>query len=124
MSPGKVGLGLFKVQSWFKMGQHGCQRLEVLPRFAVLENPQCADDHREEGEVEDDKGNDQQEEVQSKVGDDEEKNQRVDMVCRDEGADPLHSSAGSPVNQHLLHLSHSMKGKLQYLQHHRELEES
>lgn len=46
------------------------------------------------------------------------------MMSRDKGADPLHSSAGSPVNQYLLYLSHSMEGKLQYLQHHRETEES
>lgn len=123
MSPGKVGLSLLKVQAWLELSQHGSQGLEVLPRFAVLENPQCADDHREEGQVENDEGNDEKEEVQSKVGDDEEENKSVDMVSWDKGADPLHSGAGSPVNQHLLYLDHSMERKLQNLEYHRETEE-
>lgn len=80
-----------------------------------LENTQCADDHREEWEVENQQGDEEDEEVNGEVGDDEEEDERVDMVGGDQGTEPLHASSWCPVDEVLLDLQQGVQGELQQL---------
>lgn len=58
---------------------------------ADLKNPQCADDHGEEREVENQQGDAEDEEIDCEVGDDEEDDEGVDVMRGDEGTEPLHA---------------------------------
>lgn len=66
--------------------------------LAALEDTQCADDHGDEGEVEDKQRDDKREQVNSQVADDEEKNECVDVLCWDDCAEPLDSGPWRPVD--------------------------
>lgn len=57
--------------------------------LAALENTQCADDHGDEGEVEDEQRDNESKQVNCQVADDEEEDQSVDMLCRNDRAQPL-----------------------------------
>lgn len=56
-----------------------------------LKNQQCADDHGEEREVENQQGDAEDEEINCEVGDDKEDDKGVDVMRRDEGTEPLHA---------------------------------
>lgn len=56
-----------------------------------LKYTQCADDHGEEREVENQQGDDEDEELDCKVGDDKEEYKCVNVVGGDQGAEPLHA---------------------------------
>lgn len=65
----------------------------IYTRLASLEDPQCADDHGDEREVEDKQRDDESEQVNGQVADDKEENECVDMLRWDDGAEPLDSGS-------------------------------
>ena len=86
--------------------------------LASLENAQCAEDHGDEGQVEDEQGDDEGEQVHCQVTDDEEEDEGVDVLCGDEGAQPLDPGTRAPVHHVVLHLHHNVQGVLEHLATH------
>lgn len=80
-----------------------------------LKYPQRADDHGEEGEVENQQRDEEDEELNGEVGDDEEKDECVNVVSGDEGAEPLHAGPRRPVYEMLFYLQQSVQRELQQL---------
>lgn len=72
--------------------------MEVLPAFAALEDSQCADGHGNKGEVEDEERDDEGKQINGEIGDDEEEDKSIDVLCWDDGAQPLDASTRCPVN--------------------------
>lgn len=60
--------------------------------LAALENSQSADDHGDEGEVEDEQRDDESEQVDGQVTNDEEEDESVDVMCGDDCAQPHDTS--------------------------------
>lgn len=87
----------------------------IYTHLASLEDPQCADDHGDEGEVEDKQRDDESEQVNGQVADDKEENECVDMLRWDDCAEPLDSGSRCPVDQVLLHFNNAMQWILQHL---------
>lgn len=84
-------------------------------RLAALENTQRADDHGDEGKVEDEQRDDKSKQVDCQAADDEEENQCVDVLRGDDRAQPLDSGPRRPVDQVLFHLNNGMQRVLQHL---------
>lgn len=80
-----------------------------------MENSQSANDHGDEGKVEDKQRDDKSKQVNGEVADDEEEDESVDVLCGDDGAQPLHACPRCPVNQVLLHLNNDMQRILEQL---------
>lgn len=80
-----------------------------------LKHTQSADDHGEEGEVENQHRDEEDEEVDCEVGDDEEEDKGVHVVSGDQGAEPLHAGARRPVDQMLFYFQQGVQRKLQHL---------
>ena len=66
--------------------------------LAALENSQSADDHGDEGEVEDKQRDNKRKQVNCQVANDEEENEGVDVMGGDDGAQPQDTSPRCPVN--------------------------
>lgn len=84
-----------------------------------LKYPQCADDHGEEWEVENQQRDEEDEELDCEVGDDKEEDKCVDVVRGDQGAEPLHAGPWRPVDEVLLDLQQSVQRELQQLEKHK-----
>lgn len=76
----------------------GISEIAKYAHLASLEDTQCADDHGDEGEVEDKQRDDKSKQVNGQVADDEEENECVDMLRWDDCAEPLDSGPRRPVN--------------------------
>lgn len=80
-----------------------------------MEDTQCADYHRDEGEVKDKQRDDKSKQVNGQVADDEEENKCVDMLRWDDCAEPLDTCPRRPVNKVLLHFNNALQWVLQHL---------
>lgn len=69
-----------------------------------LKYTEGADNHGEEREVKNQQRDDKDKKFNREVGDDKEEDECVDMMCGDQGAEPLHASPRRPVNEVLLDL--------------------
>lgn len=67
--------------------------LSQKSNITYLKHTQSTDHHGEERQVENQQRDDKDEELNCEVGDDEEEDQRIDVVGRDQGTEPLHASA-------------------------------
>ena len=83
-----------------------------------MENAQSAEDHGDEGHIEDDQGDYEGEQVHCQITDDEEEDEGVDVLRGDECAEPQDTSSRRPVHQVLLHLHHNVEGVLEHLATH------
>lgn len=91
------------------------QHQTIDAHLASLEDPQRADDHGDEGQVENEQRDDKSKQVDSQVADDEEENKCVDVVRWDDCAEPLDSGSRGPVHQVLLHFHNGLQRRLQHL---------
>lgn len=80
-----------------------------------MENPQSANNHRDEGEIEDEQRYDEGKQIHCQVADDEEEDERVDVLRGDDGAQPQDARTRRPVHQVLLHLHGRMQRVIQHL---------
>lgn len=94
---------------------HTQQHHTIYAHLASLEDPQRADDHGDEGKVENEQRDDKSKQVDSQVADDEEENKCVDVVRWDDCAEPLDSGSRGPVHQVLLHFHNGLQWILQHL---------
>jgi len=83
-----------------------------------LEHPQSAEDHGDEGQVEDQQGDDEGKQVHGQVTDDEEEDEGIDVLRGDDSAQPLDTGTWRPVHQVLLHIHYDLEGVLQNLAMH------
>ena len=90
-------------------------RVPGFTHLVALENSQCADDHGDEGEVEDKQRDDKSEQVNGQIADDEEEDECVHVLRWDDGAQPLDAGPRRPVHQVLLHVHKGMQRILQHL---------
>lgn len=90
-------------------------RISNFTHLAALENTQCADNHGDEGEVEDKQRDDKSKQVNCQVADDKEENKCVDVLCGDDCAQPLDTGPRRPVNQVFFHLHNGLQWVLQRL---------
>lgn len=89
--------------------------MQFHAHLASLEDPQRADDHGDEGKVENKQRDDKGKQVDSQVADDEEEDKCIDVLCWDDGAEPLDSGPRGPVHQVLLHFHNGLQWRLQHL---------
>uniref|UniRef100_A0A2D4I451 Uncharacterized protein n=1 Tax=Micrurus lemniscatus lemniscatus TaxID=129467 RepID=A0A2D4I451_MICLE len=110
--PGEIPFRLVDVQIGLETKEDVREGTEVLPRFAVLKDFQGANHHGNEREVENHEGDEEGEEGDGQIAEDEEEDQGVDLVGRDDGGQPVHASFGGHLNQVLFDFHDGMEGIL------------